>query len=260
MEMIALPAASFMMGSSMAEIERTHAEWSARLLEPGYRPLFRNWLLKEYPPHPVRLAPFAIARHPVRNDQYRAYLAACACAGRGEVPQLPESIAAGLPDDHPVWGVSLAQAQAYIAWRAAAEGLPWRLPSEAEWEWAAAGPEGRRYPFGNAFDPACCNTIEAGRGCSGAVGAHPRGASCWGVEDLAGNVEEWTASAYAPYPGGTAVDDDLQQLLGPRYAVLRGGSFALGGDLARSRRRHGPHPGAPFRITGFRLAIDKDPS
>jgi len=92
------------------------------------------------------------------------------------------------------------------------------------------------------------------------VGAHPRGASCWGVEDLAGNVEEWTASAYAPYPGGTAVDDDLQQLLGPRYTVLRGGSFALGGDLARSRRRHGPHPGAPFRITGFRLAIDKDPS
>ena len=88
--------------------------------------------------------------------------------------------------------------------------------------------------------------------------AHPAGASYWGVEDLGGNVEEWTAGAYRPYPGGVPVNDELMQILGPAYAVLRGGSFALGGDLARTRRRHGPHPGRPFRVTGFRMVINEE--
>ena len=70
---------------------------------------------------------------------------------------------------------------------------------------------------------------------------------------MAGNVEEWTDSRYEAYPGGTVIDDDLLQILGQGYPVLRGGSFELGGDLTRSARRHGPHPGAKFRITGFRL-------
>ena len=83
----------------------------------------------------------------------------------------------------------------------------------------------------------------------------PDGASPWGVLDLGGNVEEWTADIYAPYPGGQRIDDDLAQLHGDGYPVLRGGSFALGGDLARTRRRHGPYVGDRFAVTGFRLVV-----
>lgn len=258
MQLINIPGATFYMGSSLDEVERTEREWRDGLREASYGPLFRSWLMKEYPPHPVQVAPFRLARFPVRNDEYRQFLDAASTAAL-HWPQ-PESLARGLPDDHPVWGVGLAEVHAYLAWRGARDGLAWRLPSEAEWEWAAAGPHGRRYPFGDHFDAACCNTAESGRASSSAVDAHPGGASYWGVEDLAGNVEEWTASAYQPYPGAAPVQDDLLRLLGPGYPVLRGGSFGLGGDLARSRRRHGRHPDAAFRITGFRLTINGEPS
>lgn len=256
MELRDIPAGTFMMGSSLAEIDLTEREWRDCLREPAYRPVLRDWLMKEYPAHPVRVAAFRMTRFPVRNDDYRSFLDANrhdrAC------PPVPESLQAGLPGDHPVWGVKLTDAQAFVAWRARRDSLAWRLPSEAEWEWAAAGPAGLRYPYGDIFDARRCNTVESGRGGSSPVDAHPDGASFWGIEDMGGNAEEWTASAYQPYPGGVPQDDDLMRLLGPGYAVLRGGSFALGGDLARTRRRHGPHPGMPFRVTGFRMVIDQE--
>ena len=120
----------------------------------------------------------------------------------------------------------------------------------------AAGPEARRYPFGDDFDPSLCNTVESGFGETTPIDAYPRGASWCGVRELAGNVEEWTSSQYEPYPGGICVDDDLREAVGSRYPILRGGSFALGGDLARSARRHGPHPVERFRVCGFRLVGD----
>ncbi|MEO7494855.1 MAG: SUMF1/EgtB/PvdO family nonheme iron enzyme [Massilia sp.] len=255
MELIDVPGATFMMGSTMSELDHTERQWRDRLIEPHYRPLFRSWLMKEYPAHPASIAPFRMGRYPVRNDQYREFIE----ANRGEsAAREPESLRRGLPDDHPVWGVSLSQAQAFIAWRRRRDALPWRLPSEAEWEWAAGGPRGLRYPYGDEFDAARCNTAESALGISCPVDAHPDGASPWGIEALAGNVEEWTASVYLPYPGGELVDDDLMRELGPRYPVLRGGSFALGGDLARTRRRHGPHPGPRFRVTGFRMVVSAD--
>lgn len=255
-----VPDGVFMMGSTLDEVDRTEREWADRLRDPVYRPVFRNWLMKEYPAHAVRIAGFRMTRFPVRNDDYRAFLEAAMNAAPAGEPRrpTPESLATGLPADHPVWGVRLADAQAYIAWRAVQDGLPWRLPTEEEWEWAAGGPQGWRYPYGDVFDARRCNTAESGRGSSCAVGAHPDGASYWGIEDLAGNVEEWTAGVFRPYPGGTPADDDLMRILGPGYAVLRGGSFALGGDLARTRRRHGPYPGTPYRVTGFRMVLDKE--
>lgn len=252
MELIDVPEGVFQMGSMLDEVDRTEREWGGRLLDPAYRPVFRSWIMKEYPAHPVRVDGFRMMRFPVSNDDYRAFLDA------GMPRPVPESLAAGLPGDHPVWGVRLDDVHAFIDWRSRRDGWRWRLPTEAEWEWAAAGPEGRRYPYGDEFDPALCNTVESGIGSSSPVGAHPGGASHWGIEDLAGNVEEWTAGVFRPYPGGAPVDDDLMRILGPGYAVLRGGSFALGGDLARTRRRHGPHPGAPFRVTGFRMVLDKE--
>jgi formylglycine-generating enzyme required for sulfatase activity len=92
---------------------------------------------------------------------------------------------------------------------------------------------------------------------SNRVERYPNGASEFGIFDLAGNVEEWTADLYAPYPGGVFIHDDLSRCNGSLYRVLRGGSFARGGDLARCARRHGPFPAAVFRYRGFRIAVDE---
>ena len=221
-------------------------EWAHRLADPAYeRDTFREWLMKEVPRHEVRFAPFAIGRYPVTNGAYRRYLDACPDGA----PE-PESIALGEPADHPVWGVAYEDAERYAA------SIDCRLPSEAEWEHAARGPAGNRYPFGDTFDARCCNTLEGAVGATTPVDRHADHASGFGVCDMAGNVEEWTSSRYAPYPGGRFVADDLTTHGGRDYRILRGGSFARSGDLARCARRHGPHPDPPFRHRGLRLARD----
>lgn len=249
MDMVRIPGGDVVIGSTADEVNRCVREWIGALIEPDYPMVFRSWILKEYPAHVVTVHPFYVARYPVTNGEYRAFLAA-----RGS--RRPESVERGLPDEHPVWGVRLDEALGYIAWRGGRDGMTFRLPTELEWEVAAAGPGRRRYPYGDTFDASRCNTVESVRWTTTPVDAHPEGASVYGVHDLAGNVEEWTSSCYAPYPGGTFIADDLTRLVGLEYPILRGGSFALGGDLARCARRHGPHPGARFRITGFRLACD----
>jgi formylglycine-generating enzyme required for sulfatase activity len=132
---------------------------------------------------------------------------------------------------------------------------PCRLPTESEWEYAARGVHGPEYPFGDEFDPSRCNTVESGIGHTTPVDRYGNGVSDWGIFDLPGNVEEWTSDLYAPYPGGEFVHDDLSEQTGGTYPVLRGGSFARGGDLARCARRHGPLPAASGRYRGFRVAV-----
>jgi formylglycine-generating enzyme required for sulfatase activity len=251
MDVVRIPGGEIVMGSPMEEVERCVREWIDRLIDPAYAPAFRRWILKEYPAHRVCLRPFLMARFPVCNGEYRAYL-----ADRGG--RSPESLTRALPDDHPVWGVRFEEALAYIDWLRERDGRAFRLPTEAEWECAAAGPDRRRYPYGDTFDPSRCNTVHSGRGTTSAVDDYPEGASGHGVWDMAGNVEEWTSSRYSPYPGGVFIEDDLTRLVAPGYPILRGGSFALGGDLTRCARRHGPHPAPLFRVIGFRLACDDD--
>jgi toxoflavin biosynthesis protein ToxD len=245
-DIVSVPAGVLIMGSSSEEIQYCVNEWRARLLDNRYVSVFGSWIAKEYPPHPKQMSSFTAMRFPVTNGEFSRYL-------HDNDDTIPESIETGMPDDHPVWGVTLGQAEAFAIWRRGVDGRPWRLPTEAEWEWMAAGPEKRRYPYGEQFDSRCGNTIESEIGRTTSVYAHPKGKSWCGAYDLAGNVEEWTTTRYAPYPGGQFVDDDLTRLVGFDYPILRGGSFALGGDLTRCSRRHGPHPGKPFRITGFRL-------
>ena len=248
-EMISLPAGAARVGSTPDEVERCVREWSARLVSPDYtEEKFRTWILKECPRWSVSVGAFAVSRYPVTNAQYAEFVAA---TGARE----PESMRGREPGRHPAWGVLLGEAEAFCAWVRERTGAPVRLPTEVEWEYAARGPWGWEYPFGEVFDARLCNTREAGRGATTRVDAHDHAPSAFGVRDLAGNVEEWTASEYLPYPGGDVVRDDLTDALGERYHVLRGGSFFLGGDLARSARRHGPHPGPQFRFTGFRLAL-----
>jgi len=250
---VRVPGGRLQRGSTLAEVEACVAAWTPRLIDPSYAEDFRDWIMKEHPRHTVSVPGFEAMVHPVDNALYAQF-----CA-EAHAPR-PESLQIGGPGDHPVWGVALDQAEAFARWLSGRDAPAWRLPSETEWEWMARGPEGWTYPFGDRFDPACCNSVESGRGETTSVDAFADRPSWCGVVDLAGNVEEWTASRYAPYPGGRFIADDLTKLVGPSYPILRGGSFLLGGDLCRGARRHGPHPGPQFRIVGFRLVRDAPPA
>ena len=150
--------------------------------------------------------------------------------------------------DYPVVGVSWYDAETYCKWVDA------RLPTEAEWEYAARGPEGRTYPWGNE-DPAC--DLAQYRGCSGRtvpVGSLPDGASWCGALDLAGNVWEWVADWYA--------DDyyersPTQNPRGPKKEitkVVRGGSWPIDRYAVRSATRSWNLPDFRNELSGFRCA------
>ncbi|MBT2480129.1 formylglycine-generating enzyme family protein [Streptomyces sp. ISL-94] len=215
----------------------------------------RSWIDKETPAHTVRLAGFWIARHPVTNGEYRDFLEDTGREGRPSTWYL-----GAYPYDrgnHPVAGVGPEDADAYAAWLAERTGHPWRLPTEAEWEHAAKGTDGREFPWGDTFDARAANTREAGVHTTTPVGAFPAGRSPYGAYDMGGNVEEFVADAYAPYPGGPRVADHLVETMG-EYRIARGGSFSRFGDLTRTRRRHGAFPG-PLYPVGFRLATGERP-
>ena len=212
--------------------------------------LDRSWIAKEAPRHRVTLRPYAMARYPVTNAEYRVFLAE---TDHSEIPsswafrRYPMERA-----NHPVYTITADAADAYAAWLAARTGRAYRLPSEAEWEYAAAGPAGLEYPWGPEFDPALANTAECGLLDTSPVGVF-LGASPFGLYDMSGNVEEYTATNYAPYPGGEAVNDHLVQIHG-QYRVARGGGFSRFADLARTRRRPGHNPRSATYAMGFRLA------
>jgi formylglycine-generating enzyme required for sulfatase activity len=125
-----------------------------------------------------------------------------------------------------------------------------RLLSEAEWEKAARGTDGRRFPWGNEADPNRANYDETGIGTTSAVGCFPGGASPYGVEDLSGNVWEWCATKwegdYQDYRGDNSLEGD-----DPR--VLRGGAFFNGLRRVRCAARYRRNPRNRFRCSGFRL-------
>ncbi len=239
----------------------------------------------EKPQHELDLAEYYIARWPVTAAQWRAFVQAS-----GHEPENPRSLRD--PDNHPVRWVSWYEAVKYCEWlteqmgqwaneqiggltdeerefwrRIGQEGWRVMLPSEAEWEKAARGPNpqfpnsqfpnsqstnDRRYPWGDEFDPNRANTYETGIGDTSAVGCFPGGASPYGVEDLSGNVWEWTRSPWRGFPyegdGRERLDDNA-----PR--VLRGGSFLSDQGGARCSVRLRNIPNFHWYISGLRLVV-----
>jgi formylglycine-generating enzyme required for sulfatase activity len=149
-------------------------------------------------------------------------------------------------DLHPVVGVSWFECCAYARWA----GL--RLPAEEEWEKAARGPSTNPYPWGADFDPKRCNTSESELRGTTPVSRYKKGASPFGVLDLSGNVLEWTASWFKPYPGHPG--KDLR--FGETYRVLRGGAWCYKAKAAEVTVRHFLRPELRVDHAGFRCAAD----
>ncbi len=192
--------------------------------------------------HPMP-AGYFIGRYDTTWKEYRAF---CRATGRTE-PQAPDWRA---KDDHPVVNVSWDDAKAFCDWA----GL--RLPSEAEWENAARGTDGRKYPWGEE-DPTPDRCVWDGHPTYGnkstaPVGSCPRGASPYGALDMAGNVWQWCEDwydekAYARYASG-----QLAPPGGGSYRVYRGGSWGHVAWLVRAADRDRVVPSLRWVLLGFR--------
>jgi formylglycine-generating enzyme required for sulfatase activity len=198
----------------------------------------------EEPQHRVKLPEYYIARYPVTVAQFAAFV------DRTGYDKANPTYRNDSPT-RPVRNVTWRDAIAYCEWldqtlRARTD-LPvelqsklaqgWRiaLPSEAEWEKAARGVDGRIYPWGKDYDPKRANISDTGIDDTSAVGCFPGGVSPYGVLDLIGNVWEWTRSEFKPYPYNP--HDGREELQSDNSRVLRGASFNYVREYARCAAR-----------------------
>jgi formylglycine-generating enzyme required for sulfatase activity len=128
-----------------------------------------------------------------------------------------------------------------------------RVPTEAEWEWAAGGPEHRRYPWGQTFAVELANTLDGRVLAPSPVGAYPGGAAACGALDLSGNVWEWTHSLYQSYPYRT--DDKREDRGAAGRRTLRGGAWYVRQRHARVSARDRNHPGNFVTNFGVRVVV-----
>ena len=209
----------------------------------------------------VELPDYFISRFEVTVAQFRVFAHE---SGRGII----DSHALGSELDHPVVGVSWTDAVAYAQWLQGAlmewSGTPaalasmfegdWKigLPSEAEWEKAARGGDGRIFPWGDAQRPDRANYRARG---TTAVGSFECPECPFGLADMSGNVWEMTRSPYQPYPYDST--DDRDDLEAESLWVMRGGSFNEAEQNVRAAIRGGVDPGARRPDIGFRLVISR---
>jgi sulfatase modifying factor 1 len=244
---VLIRAGSFTMGT--AELEIAHILAICRA-EPAREDCSEDKFASELWAHEVYLSDYWIDRTEVTVARYRQ----CAAAGRCAAPPFASGGARFDRPDYPVTLVNWNEARVFCAWAGG------RLPTEAEWERAARGSVGRRYPWGNVYNPFLLNhgrfawdDLDPSDGFLelAPVGSFPNGRTPEGVEDMAGNVEEWVSDYYAPeYPRTSAVNPK-----GPDagdHRVLRGGSFAHGRPWVRGASRLFDLPGGRRPWRGFR--------
>jgi formylglycine-generating enzyme required for sulfatase activity len=266
-DLVEVPAGEFLMGSTARD---------------------RMALENEVPQHTVSLDAYRIGLHEVTVAQFRAFVTATGyrttaeLEGGGLVHVVRDSTRVVLPgaywvyplgpgnraeDDHPVTQVSWHDAVAFCRWASDETGRDVGLPTEAEWEKAARGSDGRLYPWGNtpvAGDLAnladrnlpvewADAALDDGQAFTAPVGSYPSGASPYGALDMAGNVCEWTHSLHAPYPYDP--DDGREDPRHPGARVRRGGGFGSTAAVVRVAGRRANPPAYRADYLGFRVCV-----
>lgn len=243
-EMVIVPSANITVGEDLNKLEEVYKRY--KKIGVKY-----EWLLKEYPKHIVNIPNFKISKYLITNYEYFIFLK------DSHHNDIPTSWKFGMYDsaksNHPVYGILPESADKYAGWLSNKTNRNFRLPTEYEWEYSAAGSEGREYPWGQHFDANKANTLELGIYSTTPVGIFPEGASPFGCLDMAGNAEEYVSNNYFVYPNGKFIQDDL--ISESNYRIARGGSFTRYSDLARCKRRHGFYRNEIY-IIGFRLVED----
>lgn len=234
--MVLVPAGGFLMGSDTGD--------------PDERPQRR-----------IYLDAFEIDRYEVTNLQYRRFLVA---TGHEPPQPWPGRYVAFLPARDPDWrGTDYPAGEATypvvaVNWEDAAAYCAWagkRLPTEAEWEKAARGIDGRSYPWGDRWDVDRANVGETDIGYTQPVGSHPGGASPYGALDMAGNAWEWVADLYDRAYYTFAPDrNPLGPASGTGERILRGGTWDSPSHHARASYRNATHCFGPNYRAGFRCA------
>ena len=244
------------------------------------------WALdNERPAHEVYVPAFRIDTFPVRNGDYLAFVEDGGYddprwwTGQGWRHRTEAGLVAPqfwhhdggrwwrtrfgtvepVPGDEPVQHVCWYEADAYARWAGK------RLPTEAEWEKAARHDpvtgRSRRYPWGDGDPTAAMANLGGGHLRPASLGSYPGGASAYGVQQLLGDVWEWTASDFRGYPGFEPYPyrEYSQVFFGPDYRMLRGGSWATDPAACRGTFRNWDYPIRRQIFAGFRCARDADP-
>jgi formylglycine-generating enzyme required for sulfatase activity len=260
-----VPGGEFTMGTASEAIGGTSSEDVGQELDvvdqsqtngpgEGAAPMTEQSRVRiETPAHTVEVAPFSIGKFPVTNHEFHAYV----LTGRAR----PRDYWDGSNVDpwiqnQPVRDVTWEEAVGYCDWLADETGLPFRLPTEEQWEKAARGTDARQYPWGDEFGFTFANVWEGCVAEPTPVGVYPDGVSPYGVLDMAGNVSEWTASFIGKYPdslGEELITSQVEEF--GRYRVIRGGCWLDNQQQARCARRGNPADRTAPTI-GFRLALE----
>ena len=272
---LALPALARVAGAGLAE---PGAGMELILVRGGtYRmgDFTGRGIAQERPAHAVTVGDFYLGRNEVTVAQYRAFAAATGYRTEAErsggvidIDPVMKSLVRragvswstpGFPqqDDSPVVWVTWNDAAEYTRWLARVTGKPYRLPTEAEWEFAARE-RGRDLPWSGTADPARAGEFVWSAENSGST-THPVGGktpNALGFHDLCGNVWEWCLDWQAAYP------ESIEPLVDPRgppegsYRALRGGSWRVGREVARTTYRNGYRPDYAHSSIGFRVALE----
>lgn len=246
----------------------------------GVDPLTEPWSLdNERPAHVVDLPAFRIAAVPVTNADWqrfvgdRGYTTRAWWSDRGWAHRVRHSLVRpqfwrgdgsrqrfglieDIPPEEPVQHVCWFEAEAYARWAGA------RLPTELEWEkacaWDPAAGRRRRWPWGDSAPTDALANLGGAALRPAEAGAYPAGASAYGVEQLIGEVWEWTSSDFLPWPGFTPMlyADYSAPFFGGDYKVLRGGSWATAASTVRPSFRNWDLPVRRQIFCGVRLAWD----
>ncbi len=255
-ESVSIPAGAYVSGSDAAE-----REFGYRLDENAYGHSVtrkQGWYDSEVTRGQRKLPAFRITRNLITNKQYAQFIAATGQAAPDVDPQTWAGYRLIHPysrtrrhawhnnvppegrEQHPVVLVSHNQALAYAHWLSESTGQKWTLPTEAQWEKAARGEDGRRFPWGDEWRPELLNSHDAGSFDTLVVGTYREGASPFGVLDMAGQVFEWTRTRS-----------------GPGRFIVKGGSWDdKGCGVCRSAARHSRPQAIKHILIGFRLVTE----